>query len=106
MSDFDMADGRIDELWRRTDSNYDKIWQKFENLEHVINALAKPCGEEQCGCMHEVPDEIRRSIEKLENEIADLKRKSEKTENSCLRKIEKAITWLPRRFNSIKDNGR
>lgn len=39
LSTFDMADGRIDELWKRTDRNHDILCQKISSLENEIAAL-------------------------------------------------------------------
>lgn len=39
LSTFDMADGRIDELWRRTDRKYDEARRRIEKLENEIEVL-------------------------------------------------------------------
>ncbi|MCX4339835.1 MAG: polysaccharide pyruvyl transferase family protein [Lachnospiraceae bacterium] len=39
LSTFDMTDGRIDELWKRTDRNHDMLCQKIVSLEHELAVL-------------------------------------------------------------------
>lgn len=39
LSTFDMADGRIDELWKRTDRRYDEARKRIEKLETEIEVL-------------------------------------------------------------------
>lgn len=39
LSTFDMADGRIDELWKRTDRNHDMLCRKIISLENEIAVL-------------------------------------------------------------------
>ncbi len=106
LSTFDMADGRIDELWKRTDRNYDKVRQRLDSLERVLYGMDADVFTKQYGkqpdYIEELSDETRKAIEKLENELADMKKRTEAIEKSYSWKIGRAVTWVPRKISSIK----
>ena len=52
--------------------------------------------------IEELSDETRKAIEKLENELADMKKRTEAIEKSYSWKIGRAVTWVPRKISSIK----
>ncbi len=102
LSTFDMADGRIDELWKRTDRNYDQIQRRLENLEQSIDVLAKLCGGGQFEHVEKIPDETGNDVEELKNEILEIKSKIEKREKFYSGQIGSVVTWLLRKISRNK----
>lgn len=102
LSTFDMSDGRIDELWKRTDRNYDQIQRRLENLEQSVDVLAKLCGGGQFEHVEKIPDETGNDVEELKNEILEIKSKIEKREKFYSGQIGSVVTWLLRKISRNK----
>lgn len=110
LSTFDMADGRIDELWKRADRNNDRIRQRIDSLERVLlgentDVLEKRY-REQSGYVLELSEITKKEIEQLGKEIKNLQERTEKITNSYSWKIGRALTWLPRKISSTMEKGR
>lgn len=109
LSTFDMADGRIDELWKRTDRNNDQIRQRIDGLERILlgentDVLEKRY-REQSGYVLELSDITKKEIEQLGKEIKNLQERTEKITNSYSWKIGRVLTWLPRKIGSTMEKG-
>ncbi len=110
LSTFDMADGRIDELWKRTDRNYDKVSQRLNSLEQTMLGIDTDVLEKQHqkqnGYVWELSDTTKKVIDRMEKEIAELRERTEKLEESSSWKVGGMMTWIQHKIRRIRGNSR
>lgn len=108
LSTFDMTDGRIDELWKRTDRNHDKICQRLSALEQVLigedTEILSKSYQDRAGYVWQLSDETKKVIDRMEKEIADMKERTERMEKSYSWKIGRMLTWMPRKISGRRKN--